>query len=111
MNQEPKSSFEDPEIRSHIKGAIISILLLAAVLVAAGIWLDPQLKALGRQVYDAMGIPGLTLLVYLGDSIITPFPRTLLSLSFKDPDYLRTLVGSSRGSVSYLYWRDLQVGI
>ncbi len=67
-------SFSDPELRPHVKAAVFSIFLLAIALIACGIWLEPELKRLGKQVYDAMGIPGLTLMVYLGDSVITPIP-------------------------------------
>ena len=102
--------FEDEEFRSHVKGAIISIVLLTIVLIGCGIMFEPELKAIGQMTYEVMGVPGLSLLIFLGDSIITPIPPDIALMVVqqsdlaKDPTWIVTWLGVCSVCAGFLGW-------
>lgn len=112
QNNSPNNSdpFEDPEFRSHVKGAILSIIILTLVLIACGVMFEPELKSIGKMAYELMGIPGLSLLVLIGDSIITPIPPDIALMVVQQSDlsenagWIVTWLGICSVCAGFLGW-------
>lgn len=81
-----QEAFDDPELRSHVRAAVLSILAIAVFFLMGGIFFEKEIHSFGQYVFSVMGLPGLSLLIFLGDSVVTPIPPDVALIIIKQAD-------------------------
>lgn len=81
-----QQAFDDPELRSHLRAAIVSIAAIAVFFLMGGIFFEEEIHSFGKYLFSVMGLPGLSLLIFLGDSVVTPIPPDVALIIIKQAD-------------------------
>ncbi len=61
-------------VRNNIKKTISGAAVFFVVMVVAGIYFEPQIEAFVQNLYERLGIFGLSLFIFLNDTLISPLP-------------------------------------
>jgi membrane protein YqaA with SNARE-associated domain len=79
----PQSDAASPEelaayVRTNLWRALLGILVLSALLVLLGALFEAELISAAQAVYDALGVLGLGIALFITDSVFSPMPPDVL---------------------------------
>jgi membrane protein YqaA with SNARE-associated domain len=81
-------------IRENLLKALASILFFVIAMGALGFWLEEEMGIVTRQVVDHIGFAGLCLILFVTDTLVTPF----------SPDILLIVIAKSDLAKQWLYY-------
>ena len=65
-------------IRENLLKALAGILLIVVMMSVLGFWLEAEMIIGTNWVVDRIGFAGLCLILFVSDTLVTPFPPDIL---------------------------------
>ena len=81
-------------IQKNLIKALIGLIFFVILMGALGYWFEPQLVLITTWIVDQVGFVGMAMLLWVTDSLVTPFP----------PDILLIIIANSPLAEDWLFY-------
>jgi membrane protein YqaA with SNARE-associated domain len=73
-------------IKENLLKALAGIMIIIVAMSALGFWLENEMEIATNWVVDQIGFAGLCLILFITDTLVTPFPPDILLVVIANSD-------------------------